>query len=72
MKLRKRFEKEVFIRLTGDETAFVCTAQWPLFSRTERIEVGEIEPSDTREVINRVLVRRRERRSGDVDGSTGR
>lgn len=29
MTLRALFEKQVFIRLTDDQNAFICTAKWP-------------------------------------------
>ena len=41
MTLRTLFEKQVFIRLTDDQTAFICTAKWPLLSRTRRVDVNE-------------------------------
>jgi hypothetical protein len=41
MKLRILFEKQVFVRLSEDHSAFICTTQWPLLSRTRRIGVGE-------------------------------
>lgn len=41
MKLRILFEKQVFVRLSEDHGAFICTTQWPLLSRTRRIGVGE-------------------------------
>ena len=43
MKLRTlfaKFETQVFIRLTDDQTAFMCTAKWPLLSRTRRVAVN--------------------------------
>ena len=39
MTLRTLFEKQVFVRLTEDQTAFICTTKWPLLSRTRRIAV---------------------------------
>jgi hypothetical protein len=41
MTLRKLFEKQVFIRLTDDQVAFVCTAKWPFLSRTRRVDINE-------------------------------
>jgi len=41
MTLRTWFEKQVFVRLTEDHTAFICTTKWPLFSRTRRVSVDE-------------------------------
>jgi len=41
MKLKILFEKQVFVRLSEDHSAFICTTQWPLLSRTKRIGVGE-------------------------------
>jgi hypothetical protein len=29
MTLRSLFEKQIFIWLTDDRTAFICTAKWP-------------------------------------------
>ncbi|HTW63775.1 MAG TPA: hypothetical protein VME17_04125 [Bryobacteraceae bacterium] len=40
MTLRALFEKQVFIRLTDDQAAFICTAKWPLLSRTKRVDVN--------------------------------
>ena len=39
MTFRTWFEKQVFVRLTEDHTAFICTTKWPLFSRTRRVGV---------------------------------
>lgn len=44
MTLRPLFEKQVLIRLTDDQTAFVCTAKWSLFSRITRVCVSETGP----------------------------
>ena len=41
MKLRILFEKQVFVRLSQDHSALICTTQWPLLSRTRRIGIGE-------------------------------
>jgi hypothetical protein len=41
MTLRTWFEKQVFVRLTEDRNAFICTTKWPLFSRTKRVGVDE-------------------------------
>ena len=41
MKLRILIEKQVFVRLSEDHSAFICTTQWPLLSSTRRISVGE-------------------------------
>jgi hypothetical protein len=41
MTFRTLFEKQVFIRLTDDHTAFMYTAKWPLRSRTRRLAVNE-------------------------------
>ena len=41
MKLRTLFEKQVFLRLTDDQTAFICTAKWSLFSRIRQVCVSE-------------------------------
>jgi hypothetical protein len=35
------FEKQVFVRLTEDRTAFICTTKWPLFSKIRRVSVDE-------------------------------
>lgn len=40
MTLRTLFEKQVFIRLTGDQTAFICTVKRPLLSSATRIGVS--------------------------------
>lgn len=39
MPFRTLFEKQVFVRLTADQTAFICATKWLLFSRTRRIAV---------------------------------
>ncbi len=41
MTLKKFFEEQVFIRLTEDQNAFICTTKWPLLSRIRRINVSE-------------------------------
>lgn len=41
MTLRTLFEKQVFIRLTDDQTAFISTTKWPLLSRIRRFRVSE-------------------------------
>ena len=41
MTLRKLFEKQVFIRLTDDQTAFISTAKWLLLTRIRRVSVSE-------------------------------
>jgi hypothetical protein len=41
MTLKSLFEKQVFIRLIDDGTAFLCTAKWLLFARTKRVGVSE-------------------------------
>ena len=37
MTLRSLFEKQIFVRLTEDHAAFICTTKWPLLSRTRRV-----------------------------------
>jgi hypothetical protein len=44
MTLRPLFQKQVHIRLTDDQTAFVCTAKWSLFSRITRVCVRDAGP----------------------------
>jgi len=39
MTLRTLFEKQVFVRLTEDHTAFICTTKWPLLSKIRRVSV---------------------------------
>ena len=39
MTLRTWFEKQVFVRLNEDHTAFICTTKWRLFSKTRRVSV---------------------------------
>ncbi len=39
MTFRSLFEKQMFIRLADDQTAFFCTVKWRLFSRTRRVGV---------------------------------
>src|SRR5271157_2465059 len=39
MTLRTLFEKQVFVRLTEDHAAFVCTTKWPLLSKIRRVSV---------------------------------
>ena len=41
MTLSTLFEKQVFVRLSEDHTAFICTTKWPLLSRTRRVGVDE-------------------------------
>jgi|GEM_PF-2582131 len=41
MTLSTLFEKQVFIRLTEDRTALICTARWPLFTSISRVSVDE-------------------------------
>jgi hypothetical protein len=41
MTLSTLFEKQVFVRLSEDHTAFICTTKWPLLSRTRRVGVHE-------------------------------
>ncbi len=41
MKLRTLFEKQVFVRLSEDQTGFFCTTKWPLLSITRRVGVDE-------------------------------
>lgn len=39
MTLRTLFEKQVFVRLSEDHTAFICTRRWPLLSKIKRVSV---------------------------------
>ncbi len=39
MTFRTWFEKKVFVRLTEDRTAFICTTKWPLLSKIKRVSV---------------------------------
>jgi hypothetical protein len=41
MTLRTLFEKQVFVRLSEDHTAFICTTRWPLLSKIKRVSVDE-------------------------------
>ena len=41
MTLSTLFEKQVFVRLSEDRTAFICTTKWPLLSITRRVGVDE-------------------------------
>lgn len=41
MTLRTLFEKQVFVRLSQDHTAFICTTKWPLLSRTRRVGIDQ-------------------------------
>ena len=41
MTLRTLFEKQVFVRLSEDHTAFICTTKWPLLSKIRRVGVDE-------------------------------
>ena len=43
--LRKLFEKQVFIRLNEDRTAFMCTAKWLLLSRIRWVAVSGSRPN---------------------------
>jgi hypothetical protein len=52
MTLRSVFEKQVFVRLTEDHAAFICTARWPLLSKIRRVNVyvaGRDFPPQVRE-----------------------
>jgi hypothetical protein len=40
MALRTLFERQVLIRLTDDQTAFISTTKWPLLSRIRRFRVS--------------------------------
>jgi hypothetical protein len=44
MTLKTLFKKQVSIRFTDDQTAFVCTATWFFLSRTTRIRFGGAGP----------------------------
>jgi hypothetical protein len=53
MRLRNLFEKEVFVRLSEDHTAFICTTRWPWLSKTRRNtidETGRYAASQVREL----------------------
>ena len=39
MTLRTLFEKQIFVRLNEDHTAFICTTKWPLLSKINRVSV---------------------------------
>ena len=65
MKLRILIEKQVFVRLSEDHSAFICTTQWPLLSSTRRISVGETGRDFALQVREPVL-----RRSAVEQGST--
>jgi hypothetical protein len=41
MKLRTLFEKRVFVRLSEDHSAFICTTKWPLLSITRRVGIHD-------------------------------
>ena len=41
MTLRTLFEKQIFVRLNEDHTAFICTTKWPLLSKIRRVRVDE-------------------------------
>ena len=41
MTLRTLFEKQVFVRLSDDHTAFICTTKWPLLSKIRRVKVDQ-------------------------------
>jgi hypothetical protein len=41
MTLSTLFEKQVFVRLTEDHTAFICTTKWPFLSKIRRVSVDE-------------------------------
>ena len=65
MTLRTWFEKRVFVRLTEDHTAIICTTKWPLFSRTRRVGVDEAGRDFALQVREPVL-----RRSAEEQHST--
>jgi hypothetical protein len=39
MTLRTLFEKQIFVRLNEDHTAFICTTKWPLLSKIRRVSI---------------------------------
>ncbi len=41
MRLRPLFEKQVLIRLTDDNAAFVCTAKWSVLSKITQVDCSE-------------------------------
>jgi hypothetical protein len=41
MTLRSLFEKQIFIRLADDQTAFLYTAKWRLSSRIRRVSLSK-------------------------------
>jgi hypothetical protein len=41
MTLRALFQNQVFVRLSEDHTAFICTAKWPLLSTTSPSACGK-------------------------------
>jgi len=41
MTLSTLFEKRVFVRLSEDHTAFICTTKWPLLSKIRRVSIDE-------------------------------
>ncbi len=39
MRITTLFEKQVFVRLTDDQTDFICTVKWPFLSKVRRVAV---------------------------------
>lgn len=44
MTLRTLFEKEIFIRVSEDQSTLICATKWPFFSITRRFGVDRARP----------------------------
>ncbi len=44
MTLKALFEKEVFVRVSEDQSTLICTTKWPIFSIIRRFGVDRAEP----------------------------
>lgn len=44
MTLRTLFEKEIFVRVSEDQSTLICTSKWPFFSITRRFGFDKAGP----------------------------
>ena len=44
MTLRMLFEKEIFVRVSEDQSTLICTTKWPFFSIARRFGVDRAGP----------------------------
>lgn len=43
MTLKTLFDKEVFVRVSEDQSTLICTTKWPFFSLARRFGVDKAE-----------------------------